>query len=250
MHLGGSYQYRTGNVANDSGLPGTPYAALPGGAVNPLNYVNIVRFRARGDQRDAISGLGGLPVTGGTFGDGARFVDTGNIQCNGVNTVNGEFLAYWGPFWVQSEATAVAVENAVYPVNAAQNKRGTANFWGCYGMAGVLLTGENRGYDRRFGRYDRVVPNENFFLVKDENGCFCHGCGAWELVYRYDYINLDDKDAEILGGIMSQNCVGLNWYWNPNAKVQFEYLVINRHVPTPGVSGTVQGFGIRCHYDF
>src|SRR5262249_171283 len=122
------------------------------------------------------------------------------------------------------------------------------NFYGVYGQIGYFLTGENRGYDKRFGKYDRVKPNENFFLVKDENGCTQHGWGAWEVAYRYSYVNLND--GAIQGGLYSEHTIGLNWEWNTNIKFQFDYINGQRTVPNPAISGNVQGFGLRAALEF
>src|SRR5205085_3198060 len=95
---------------------------------------------------------------------------------------------------------------------------------------GYFLTGENRGYDKRFGKADRVVPLENFFLVKGDNCRNQHGLGAWELTYRYSYVDLNS--GSVLGGRYSEHTVGVNWYLTPNAKVQFNYMIGNRYAPS------------------
>ena len=114
---------------------------------------------------------------------------------------------------------------------------------------GYFLTGESRGYDKRMGKYDRVKPLENFFLVRDENGRVQYGLGAWELAYRYSYLNLND--SSIQGGVYSEHTVGLNWYWNPNIKFQINYINgFRSDMPAGAFNGNVQGIGIRGALEF
>jgi phosphate-selective porin OprO/OprP len=43
--------------------------------------------------------------------------------------------------------------------------------------------------------------------------------GAWQLGARFSYLDLYDK--AIRGGQVYDWTVGVDWYWNPNMKVQF-----------------------------
>ena len=43
-----------------------------------------------------------------------------------------------------------------------------------------FLTGEHRPYDRTAGKFNRVIPFENFFRVRTECGEIVTGMGAWE----------------------------------------------------------------------
>ena len=138
--------------------------------------------------------------------------------------------------------------NAAFPASAAATPRGDLNYYGAYAQVGYFLTGDNRGYDKRFGKYDRVRPLENFFLVRDENGHVQHGLGAWEIVYRYGCVNLNDDSVR--GGTYGEHTAGLNWYWNPNIKFQFNYVNGRRLVPAGAESGTVQGFALRGALEF
>ena len=44
--------------------------------------------------------------------------------------------------------------------------------------------------------------------------------------------------------------MGLNWFLNPNMKVQFNYIAEHRDAPQDVVSGWINGVGIRAAYDF
>src|SRR5262249_8454542 len=162
--------WRNGAIPSDFNN-GTTLPSLPNPAVT--QNINLFRFRSRVGIRDAT----------GLQGDNTRIVDTGNILADDTLSVNGEFLLYWGPFWVQSETVLAHVDNAFFPASALATPRGDLNYYGSYVQVGYFLTGDNRGYDKRFGKFDRVRPLENFFLVRDENGCVQYGLGAWELTY-------------------------------------------------------------------
>jgi phosphate-selective porin OprO/OprP len=165
-----------------------------------------------------------------------------------VQSVNGEFLWYRGPWWIQSETCLAQTNNAVFPASSSATRRGNLNYWGTYIETGFFLTGENRGYDKPMGKYGRVQPFSNFFLVQDQTGQVRYGPGAWELLYRYSYLNLNDNSVD--GGIYSEHTIGLNWYWNSNIKIQFNYINGQRFVPPGAVSGTVQGFALRAALEF
>jgi len=235
LHLGIAYQWRKGSPPQDFNN-GTTLASTPN--PNVTTETDLFRFRARPGLRDATA----------LQGDPSRVVDTGNIIADHSSAVNAELLLYHGPFWVQSETNYTQVQNVVYPASNAGARQGDLNFWGTYIQTGVLLTGESRGYDKAMGKYGRVVPRTNFFLARDETGHIRSGLGAWELVYRYSYINLNDKNVQ--GGLYSEHTVGMNWYWNSNIKLQFNYLIGYRGVPAGASSGTVQGVGVRGSLEF
>jgi phosphate-selective porin OprO/OprP len=244
LHLGAAYQFRTGDLGRDSGYPGT-------GTGGFNDNVDLVRFRTRISERDAVPTNGGSVFTGSVYGDGTRIIDTGNIISPHAQTIGGELLYNMGSLWIQSEYTGAVVSDARYPATAAGNlvSRGTAYFWGSYVMVGYFLTGEQRGYDRRFGRYDRVIPNENFFAVLGEDDRFNAGWGAWEVIVRFSHVDLNDKGID--GGILNEYVAGLNWYLNPGMKVQFQYGLADRtNLPGAAVPGSVQFLGVRAHWDF
>jgi len=234
LHVGLAYQWRKGSTPLDFNGGTTLPPLPPGVAANS----DIIRFRARPEIRDSV----------GLQGDSARVVDTGNIIGDHVNSLNVELMGYLGPVWLQSETCVAQVNNAFFPAGPGETNHGNPTFWGTYTQVGYFLTGENRGYDKRFGKYDRVRPLENFFLVKDENGRTQYGMGAWELAYRISYVNLTDRAID--GGTYVEQTVGLNWYWNSNIKIQMNYINGQRLVPDPAVSGNVQGFGLRAALEF
>jgi phosphate-selective porin OprO/OprP len=95
-------------------------------------------------------------------------------------------------------------------------------FGGGYVYAAYWLTGEHTPWSRFSGTLGRTKPLENFFLVRTCDGGCGHGWGAWQIAARYSYGDFSDRD--IGGGIGESLTLGLNWWWNPYARVQFNYI--------------------------
>lgn len=58
------------------------------------------------------------------------------------------------------------------------------------------------------------------------------------------------KDDGINGGTVDDFTAGLNWFWNPNAKVQFNYAIAFRDAADNTSDGTIQEAGFRVAFDF
>lgn len=162
---------------------------------------------------------------GGTAAGTPAFLNTGRIPADSYNFAGLQLAGQYGPAHFQAEYMATGV-----------NQIGGANLFydGYYIQAGYFLTGENRTYNRMFGVFDRVTPFTDFFgLGRDSYIC---GWGAWEATARWSYVNLDDPNQiaypvaqPIPGpppifpnpGSMNEATLGLNWYWNAYAKLQF-----------------------------
>ena len=89
----------------------------------------------------------------------------------------------------------------------------------------------------------------------DESGCRCFGTGAWQVGARYNYLDLNDKGLN--GGILHNVSAGVNWFLNPNMKVQFNYMATYRDAPFAAIGananpgdGWVNGWGLRLAHDF
>ena len=76
----------------------------------------------------------------------------------------------------------------------------------------------------------------------------CIGSGAWEAAVRYSNVDLDD--GALNGGNLNQVTAGLNWYWNPNVRMMFNYIWAERDIAAPQQSGDVQIFAMRASLDF
>ncbi|QDU95512.1 Porin P precursor [Lignipirellula cremea] len=133
------------------------------------------------------------------------FVDTGPIDTNFFHMINLEAAASYGSFHVQSEAYHVTVDRIA---------DSTVNFFGAYAQMAYILTGEVRKYNKAGGAYGGVDPRCDF-----APNC---GWGAWEVATRYSYIDLNDDNVQ--GGRLTNLTFGVNWYLNPRAKFQFNYI--------------------------
>jgi phosphate-selective porin OprO/OprP len=85
--------------------------------------------------------------------------------------------------------------------------------------------------------------------VRDANGNFNSGTGAWEIEARFSHLDLNTHDIQ--GGETDALNVGLVWHLNNNLRVTFDYLRQNRYDLPVGVnSGWISGFGIRTQLQF
>ncbi len=148
-------------------------------------------------------GTSGQAVPGALNGT-PFFVDTGALpNVSDISTFGLESLWVRGPLSIQSEAMSAAV-----------NQSGpNAILAGTYSQIGYFLTGEHRPYDRKAGAIDRVQPNASVGAG---------GLGAWEIAWRYSYVDLDDE--LVRGGNLKSMTSGLNWYINPYCKWVFNYI--------------------------
>ena len=203
-----------------------------------------VRVRSRGDLRNAASTLD------------PNFADTGNFYATGQTLIDPEIAIVWGPLLIQAEYTASWFNGA----KAAQNLStglGRVFTQGGYAEALYFLTGENRTYNRQSGTFGRIVPYENANPNKGSTG-------AWQVGLRFDWLDLNSGTA-VSGGNAQDITLGLNWFINPSARLQFNYVCtwVNNAPPTtfPGTlgglngarfvgDGTINSFGTRMDFNF
>lgn len=123
----------------------------------------------------------------------------------GVNgtKVGVEAAAVFGPFSVQGEYGRGAFEDEV-----EEGEISTYNVF-----LSVFLTGEQRPYDAKKGRFGQIKPKSDI--------------GAFELALRQDVVNGEEnpvgapltRDAEA-----SALTFGVNWYLNPNVRFMLDYI--------------------------
>lgn len=208
------------------------------------NYVapgfRLARFRSipeyfvGAQQGDLPLGTSGQAIPG-PFDGVPFFVDTRAFEVNHYNLVGTEFLWVDGPLSFQSEwmmmmATRGNGQSAVFP--------------SIYGQVGYFLTGEHRPYLKKLGAIDRVKPQRPIaYRCEDQE----LGFGAWEVAGRWSYIDLNDKDIQ--GGRLNNMTLGLNWYLNAYAKVQFNY--IRAFLDNPVHNDSITNiYGLRTQIDF
>lgn len=204
-----------------------------------------VRFRSRGNLRSGAPG----PLN-------PVFADTGSLFGDDEFQLGLELVGVLGPWTLQSEWTGAWVQEAftlANPVSAGLQPPpgtplGTYFSDGCYVEVLYFLTGEHRAYDVKKGFFDRVVPRRNFTW---QRGSCQRGPGAWQAGIRLSYLDLNDSGLE--GGRLASITAGLNWFLNPNMKLQANYDATRRHFSNlngAAGDGQVHGFGVRCAFDF
>jgi len=149
----------------------------------------------------------------------------------------------YGAFDMVAEYAATWVQDATI----AGVSHGTPFFQGGYVQCGYFLTGEHEVYERRRGTFERVEPYENAYCVRAPEG-ECKGWGAWQVCARYNALTLVDND--INGGRLNSFTLGLNWFWNANARVQFNYDFTNRSAVKATAEANINSFGTQFSYDF
>ncbi len=118
-------------------------------------------------------------------------------------------------------------------------------FTGGYISASWFVTGEQRSYDASKGSFGSVTPKASVFEG---------GAGAWQLVGRYDFIDLSDKD--IFGGKQQSYIFGVNWLLNKHTRMQLNYshskIRDALNVSANGADGanSVNAFALRAHVSF
>lgn len=170
---------------------------------------------------------------------------TGNILANVVSLYCTELAFVAGPFSIQNE----------FMVSQVQQRfdRGTLTFWGSYVEVAYFLTGESRAttYNRDYAWFDRIIPFETAYFVKDKNRCTRIGWGAWEVAGRWSYLDLEDGNisyaAGNLGaGTMTDLTLGINWYMTPG--VRFDVNWVHSFVSRAGLNGDQDAVGLRAQY--
>src|SRR5207248_618921 len=168
-------------------------------------------------------------------------VDTGEVPGSRTYILAPALGAVFGSWTFQAEWTGQFLTQAGAP--NGQNQ-GTVLFHGGYAEVLYFLTGEYQSYDKAAGAFGRVVPNRN---LRIKRGCGVEGCGAWQVGVRFSYLDLNDKD--IRGGRLYDWTAGVNWFLNPNMKVQLNAILERRD--QPGVDPAwISGVGVRGAYDF
>lgn len=163
---------------------------------------------------------------------GPRFVDTGSLSgTDSVILLGVELALVYGPFSVQGEFMMAELDSTA--------GGGDPSFSGFYLQASWFATGEHRPYDRKSGRFGRVRPKKNFGKG---------GWGALELAVRFSNVDLNDGTIAN-GGSLDDIVAGLNWYLNPNTRVQINVVIADLNDRTTA-TGDFTGVQSRIHVDF
>ena len=168
-------------------------------------------------------------------------VDNGNIIDSGViggvkslRYVGGEAAAVFGPFTAVAEAGRIWLDRPNFDNQA---------FSGFYAYAAYMLTGETRPF--KGGNFDRVKPFKE--LGKD-------GLGAFEIAARFDRLSVKDTPVvSRIGNDATTLTLGLNWYFNPYAKLMVDWVrFTGGNTPLDPVGDKTKGDALatRLHFDF
>ena len=133
-----------------------------------------------------------------------------------------------------------------------------ANFdgHGGYFQVGYFLTGEHKGYKHDRMAFDRTKVFEPWFVVHTPCGKCC-GKGAWEVAYRYSYVDAFDTNATGTGtiGKVRSHTWGVNWYQNDYSRIMFNWVhteAFDRFNQNAVAQGDIEQnwYGIRWQVDF
>jgi phosphate-selective porin OprO and OprP len=178
-------------------------------------------------------------------GFGPGIVNFTLTDVDNSQVIGAESALVYGPLSLQSEFFATTVNRTSGVSN---------NFYGTYAYVSYFLTGESRPYNRKLGVFDRVRPYENFFRVRTGDGTVETGRGAWEIAYRFSYMDMLD-DLTVKGaGRAADHTLGLNWYMNPYTRVMFNYVhsedTFNKAAGNRISDGSLDVFEMRMAMDF
>ena len=184
-------------------------------------------------------------------------VDTGNFYASNQLLLDPEFALVYGPLTIQAEYEHCQLSGA-RATKTAGPVLGTVNVQGGYVQVLYFLTGENKIYNRQQGAFGRVIPFENAYITR---GLGVAGWGAWQIGFRYDWIDLND--GLVNGGNTHNLTFGLNWFLNPQSKFVFNYVAtyvdnapavasVNNSLNGSRYTGTgvVNSFGTGLTWDF
>jgi phosphate-selective porin OprO/OprP len=153
----------------------------------------------------------------------AYAIDTGKFAADYANAYGVELYYRPGPLMFGSE---------YYFNKVKAPDSGDPMFHGGEAFFAYTLTGEVKPYNARGGYFERLSPAHPVFQG---------GLGAWELVGRFSYSDMDDKT--IAGGKFWRFTPMLNWHMTDNVRLEFVYgySSLNRF----GVVGKTQYFQSR-----
>src|SRR5262249_14596669 len=170
---------------------------------------------------------------------GSPFIPQITVPANQQQLLNAEAALVLGALSFQAEWSATMIE---------QIGGGPVFLNGFYVFASWFLTGENRDYLTKDGKFGIVRVNSPFICLRDGQS-IARGPGAWELMARFAYAdfvspNLPLSNGSKQGAQEPELTVGVNWYLNDYTRIMFNYVFTVPVDPNTGPS-TAQAFFIR-----
>jgi phosphate-selective porin OprO/OprP len=184
-----------------------------------------------GDVEDAVrlTDRPNIRIDNGNIADSGIITDVKSLRYGGV-----EAAGVLGPLTLAGEAGRLWLDRPGFD---------DEHFTGYYGYAAYMLTGETRPF--RGGNFDRIRPFRE--LGKD-------GLGAFEVALRFDHLNLSNTPVLArAGNEASSITVGVNWYFNPFAKLMFNWVRFSGdNTPLDPIGSKTKGDAVatRLHLDF
>lgn len=184
-----------------------------------------------GDTPDAVrlSDRPNIRIDGGNIADSGVITNVHSLSYAGV-----EAAGVFGPLTIAGEGGRLWLD---------RSGAGNEHFSGFYGYAAYMLTGETRPF--KAGNFDRIRPFHEL-----GNG----GLGAFEVALRYDHLDLSGTPVLARSGNQASSVTaGLNWYFNPYAKLMFNWVRFwGDNSPLDPVGSKTKGdaFATRLHLDF
>jgi len=87
------------------------------------------------------------------------------------------------------------------------------SFDGSYVLLAGILTGEHYHYWPSQAEFGRIIPQ--------------HKYGALEVAFRYSTMDLNNREALIMGGEAENLSFGINWYANASIRFMLNYSIVN-----------------------
>ena len=172
-----------------------------------------------------------------------KFVDTGAIPLNNVNLINVELAGVFGSFAVQSEVRWDMLNQRPFLRGNKTTNPGDVALAAAYVEGRWVMTGEDINYNKKNAVITRVEPVRPVTFHGDG------GIGAWELVGRWSYIDINGTAGNGPGGQLNDLTLGLNWYMNKFTKLQFNYIHPFLNQPRTGQSNA-DFYAMRFQFDF
>jgi phosphate-selective porin OprO/OprP len=163
------------------------------------------------------------------------FADTGTIHGKNLELFDEEAASVLGPLSFQTEILQGTTHGG-----SGEGRQ----FDGGYIMASYFLTGENRPYKRSSGVFELLRPKRNAGELKDG----VRGLGAWELLARGSYLDLNSKG--INGGKLADLTIGVNWYLNAHLRIMANYILSDVADNAVSRGGLENIFGLRFQVNF
>ncbi len=126
-----------------------------------------------------------------------------------------ELATRFGPFSLQGEYEIAGYNNEETPTTTK-----IYNVNNFYTSISYTLTGESRQYKN--GIFGGVKPNKDF-CFKDKS------FGAFEVAARYSETDFSSVITTGNNDKVGNITLGLNWYLTSNVKIQYNYVITNKH---------------------